>query len=365
MNWLEIERDEFVDALRILELIPQRAGIPSSDYIRVKTVKGALEMALVSSVVGMVRCKTKGQFSKQGDFFIDRKLLAPFVLMGRKWKGNFEIADEEGKWHLRQGKRKAELHLRQEPVSGYGVWTEHSKLKEVKLSEELRKMLLASQVCSTSDPALAQFNCIYISGPRVLATNRNVVFMGESTSEGEIRIPFPIGVIGLLGEELVRAVGINGQTVVLDCGKGYIEGVVSEIALRDFPRKVLVEQVKKARTWPTLTALPAEKLVKVLGRLAEYLTNVRREDLLLRLELAEGKIRAVVKLQQGVFEETIEIKSGPKKEAVVEWPLSLVKPVLEFMAQNGETIKVQVDEAKRSPYLLVGGGTELLVGRRR
>ena len=360
-EWAEIKKDDLTNAIRILEMVPQKAGIPSSDYTRIRMGATQLELSLASSVLAMVRfpCRNKAA----GEMFVDRKLLVPFVQMGRHWKGDFRSQFTGSKWRLRQGSRKADLSMREEPVTGYGNWVDHSKLEEVQLSEEMRKMLLASQACSTADPSLPHLNCVYIGGQLVMASNQTVVFIGSSIKKNEIRIPFPVGVIPLLGDGLVRGIGVDGGTVVLDCGSGYIEGTVSAVALKEFPRKSVIEQINDARKYPLLVRLPAERLAKMMQRLMVYLTAVKREDWTLRLELADERARATVRIQQGVFEESMEVEDM-KAEGSLEWPLELVKPVIEYIATKAETIKIRVDEKKKTPYLLSGAGIDLLVGRR-
>src|SRR5208283_2190230 len=176
MNWVTIERDELVRAVEVLNLVPQRAGIPSSDYVRVLATKKGLEMSLASSVRGIVRVEAKGFIVDE--FFVDRRLFMPFVLAGKSWKGDFRTTFDEKGWLLRQGSRRAEFVLKSEKVGGYGNWTDRDGMKEVKLSEELRKLLLASFNCATADPSMPQLNCVYLGGRLVLATNSTVMFVG-------------------------------------------------------------------------------------------------------------------------------------------------------------------------------------------
>src|SRR6266566_2879540 len=364
MNWIEIEKEDLIKAIKILELVPMRSGTPTSDYIRVIPTKKHMELAMASSVSAVVRVPWKAQSQKEGGaFYIDRRLLTPFVLMGDKWKGNFNLELEETQIRLKQGSRRAELGLRTDPVDGYGQWRDLVDLKELKLTEELRKLLIASNHCSTADLSMQHLNCVYIGGRVVLATNHTVLFMGVSKNESKIRIPFPVGVIPLLGEGLVKAVSIEGNLVTLDCGCGYIQGTVSAIAEKDFPKRKIFEQVKRGRNWPLIAKIPAVRLTKMMTRLANYLVGMKREDWVLRLELEDSKLRALVRIRQGIFEEKMTVE-GLKKEASFEWPLELVQPVLEYMGENAESVKVRVDEEKKTPYLISGAGVDLIVGRR-
>lgn len=363
MDWSVIKKDEMLQAISVLDLVPQRAGIPSSDYVRVLSDSRSLEMALSSSVSGVVSLKMDGAKADKNMMFVDRRLFIPFIQMGRGWKGDFKFSVSEQKWVVRQGSRQAEFALKKDTVLGYPVFKSLKDLKEIKLSENLRKLLLASNQCATADPSLQHLNCVYIGGKTVMATNLAVMFVGARDKEDSMRFAFPVGVIPLLGDGLVLGVGVENDKVILDCGCGYIEGMVSAVAKKDFPRDSILSNVKKGRDWPTLLRLPAEKLAKMLVRLSEYLASVKREDWVVRLDVSGGKVKATVRVQQGKFEESIDIEDS-KAEGVIEWPLEIVHPVLSYIAENGETVKVKVDDRKKTPYLISGGGVEMMIGRR-
>lgn len=362
MTWAEIEKKDLITAVAVLSLVPQRAGVPSSDFVKVSPKGRYIEMSLSSTVTAVVRVSYSGLIGEKQDFFIDQGLFQAYVQAGKTWKGNFKTAVSEGKWYISQGSRKAELSLRTEPLGGYGVWKERDSLKEIKLSEQLRRLLLASNHCSTADPSLPHLNCVYIGGKLVLSTNLISLFVGVRQKEDSLRIPFPVGIIPLLGDSLVQAVGVENDRVILDCGCGYIEGSISAVAQKSFPKRDVVEKIKKGRLWPVLVKLPAEKLAKVLTRLSSYLSNVKREDWVVDLSIAEGVVKASVNVQQGRFEEKLEFENT-KAEGVVRWPLELAQAVVEYMAANGEMIKIRVDESKNTPYLLSGGGVEMMIAR--
>lgn len=362
MNWVEIEKKDLITAVAVLGLVPQRAGVPSSDFVKVSPKGKYIEMSLSSTVTAVVRVNYSGSLGEKQAFFIDKGLFQAYVQSGKTWKGNFKTTVSEGKWYISQGSRKAELVLRTEPLGGYGVWKERDGLREIKLSEQLRKLLLASNYCSTGDPSLPHLNCVYIGGKLVLSTNLISLFVGVRQKEDALRIPFPVGIIPLLGDELVQAVGVENDRVILDCGCGYIEGSISAIAQKSFPKRDVVEKIRKGRLWPVLVRLSAERLSKVLSRLSGYLSNVKREDWIVELSIANGIVKASVKVQQGKFEERMELENE-KSEGLVRWPLELAQAVVEYMATNGETVKIRVDEEKNTPYLLSGGGVEMMIAR--
>jgi len=364
MNWAEIKKEDLIKAVSVLSLVPQRAGVPSSDFAKVTPKKKLIEMSLSSTVTAVVRAGyLNGSLNAATDFFIDNGMLSAFVVGGKNWKGNFKVGVDESKFYIRQGSRHAELSMRQEPLGGYGSWANRDGLKEIKLNDELRKLLLASNACSTGDPSLPHLNCVYVGGRLVLSTNLISLFVGIRTKEDALKIPFPVGIIPLLGDQLVDSVGVDGDRVILDCGCGYVEGTVSAVAKKNFPKGGLIENVKKARTWPVLAKIPAERLSKMMQRLVNYLVSVKREDWLVSLEMTNGKVSASVKVQQGRFEETMDV-DGMTIEGSVSWPLEQVKPVLDYIAEASAYVRIRVDEKKKTPYLISGGGVEMMVARK-
>jgi len=361
MDWIVLEKDELVKAAEVLDLVPQRAGIPSSDYVRVRTGKFGLEMSLASSVSGVIRVRAK--IPEASEFFVDRRLFLPFVLMGKNWKGDFRTAFDERKWLLRQGSRRAEFAVRESKIGGYGVWRDKDGLKEIRLSENLKQLLRASFSCATSDPSLPQFNCVYLGGNLVMASNDTVLFVGVAKKKDDLKFPFPVEIIPLLSDGAVQGVGLEGDRVLLDCGLGLIEGSVSAVAQKQFPKAQLVQRVAEGQRWPLLAKLPAERLARLMTRLTNYLTGIRREDWMLTMEMSEGRLRASVRVTQGKFEEVMELEDGVK-EGTVLWPLDQVQPVLEHIGRMGETLTVRVDEKKRTPYLISGAGVALMVARK-
>lgn len=364
MNWSEMEKDDLLKAVSVLELVPLRAGVPSSDFIKMVPRKNSLEMSLSSVVTAVVRSTWKPTLSFTGDLFIDRGLFSAFVLAGKNWKGNFKLSLDEGRLYVRQGSRKAEFSLRHEPLGGYGKWMDRDGLKEIKLSDELKKLLLASNSCATGDPSMPHLNCVYIGGRLVLSTNATSLFVGIRQKEDALKIPFPVGIIPLLGGELVDSVGVDGDRVLLDCGCGFIEGTVSALAKRDFPKRSVVETIKKAREWPTLVRLPAEKLTRMFTRLVGYLGTIKREDWLVSLNIEDEKVTASVTVQQGQFQESMAVEGLKATLHPLQWPLDKIMPVMEYISSETELLRVRADEKKKTPYLLSGGGVEMIVGRK-
>ena len=212
----------------------------------------------------MVRIPWTGYNKEEKTFFMDRRILFPFILAGEDRAGDFILDISKDSWKIKQKNRLADSTMNVETFSGYGEWQGETISKELKLSQELKDLLLASNFCATLDPSLPQYHCVYIGKKQILASNSNVVFSGILTKENALEFPFPVGIIPLLSEKLVQSVGTSKDRVFLDCGIGYLEGTVSSEAKEKFPKESLLAQLKVVKKAPKVLALPGKQLGKAL-----------------------------------------------------------------------------------------------------
>lgn len=363
MSHVIIERKTLVKALKVLELVPKVAGVPSSDFIKATTRKASLQMSVSSNVTAVVRVSYRGS-TDQKEFFIDRGLFAQYILAGEKWKGDFTLTLDDTRAYMEQGSRKGDFVLRSEAIGGYGQWREKDGHEEIKLSDELRGMLMASFGCAADDPSMPHLNCVFIHGQVVMSTNERSAFLGRRDSGDKLRIPFPVGIIPLLGGDLVNSVSVDGDRVVLDCGCGYIEGAVSAPAKKDFPKSSVEKLVDGAQKYPVFVRLPSEKILNILERLSGYLTSVKREDQIVTLQLEPGRVLATVQVTQGKFEESTKIPDL-KQEGKIKFLLQYVLPAIRYIASNGDELIIRALDKK--PYLLSNkmknADVEVILGR--
>lgn len=362
---ITIDREEMLTAVKALDLIPTRAGVPSSDYVRLEFKKKEIYMALASVVIGNVHFGVSDKLPDEKPFLLDRRLLFPFLLAGEKMKADFHLENTDVLIRVIQGGRKAEFEKRQEDIGGYGKWHDYGDMKEILLSDTLRKMLKASASCSTADPALPQLNCVYVKKDIVMATNFVVMFRGDTKDGKPLELPFPINVVPLLESPLVKGVGIVNGKVILDCTAGFIEGVVPAKAQTQFPKDKVSSQMELARKWPIVFSLKAKQLSQVIDRLMTYLTGARRQDWMLSLDTWEDGVRLRVRIQQGMFQEKMSYGKYSSKPGVsLVWSLEWAGPVLQEMAKQAEEIVIRYDEKMNSAYYVQGGQMELLIARK-
>jgi hypothetical protein len=361
----KINKDEMFRAVKALDLIPTRAGVPSSDYVRLEFKKKEIYMALASVVIGNVHFGVEDKLPDEKPFLLDRRLLFPFLVAGEKMKADFLLENTETMIRLSQGNRKAEFEKRAEDIGGYGKWRDYGSMKEVLLSDTLKTMLTASASCSTADPALPELNCVYVKKDIVMATNYVIMFRGDTQDNKPLEIPFPINVVPLLKSELVKGVGIVDGKVILDCTAGFIEGVVPVKAQTKFPKETVAKQMETARKWPITFSLKSKQFSQVIDRLQSYLAGARRQDWMLSLETWEDGVRCRVKIQQGVFQEKIAYgKHNCKPGVSLMWSLEWAGPVLQEMTKQAEEIVIRYDEKADTAYHVAGGQMELMIAKK-
>lgn len=359
----EIKSEQLAGAIEILDMVPQVGGIPSSDYLRITQKKYHLEMSLASSsLVGVVR--VAGVIMDEGqEFYVDRKVFTPFVVVGKDSKTAFTSKVGEGTWTLKQGSRKAEFVLRYEEIGGYGKWLNKEMAQDFKVPEAMKKLLMAASRCASADPSFPALNCVYLDGQSVLASNMTIVFAATLKSRSSLNFPFPPAVVPLLSHKSVESIGIDGDRVIVACRYGHLAGAVSADAKKGFPVKGVYTQMEKAKTWPVLVKLPIAPLNAMIERMATYLSAMESEKTHLRIDIAKGQMAMTVKVGYGRFVER-DFGKNYKNEAVLDWPLQLVRPVLAYVAENDKELTVRADEKRKTPYLLSGASVDLLVARR-
>lgn len=360
MSWIELDRDSFLKAVKVMNLVPFRSGIPSSDYIRIRLAKKKMELAIASSVSGQSSVALPESMGEQ-DLFVDRRMFLPFCLAAEKRKGDFKLLLEEGKLHIHQGKRKAELALYAGKVQGYGKWRDINGLKEVKLEADLKTLLVAASSCATADPSLQHLNCVFMDGNLLLSSNQTMMLQGSGKGKNT-DFPFPVGIIPLLGDSLVQGVGIENGMVILDCEVGYIEGTVAAPGAKKFPKKDILFNMKAAQKYPVLLTIKPKALAEAMAHLIEYLAGVKRDEWVLKIAEENGELYASAAISQGGFKERIK-GEGFVKGCLIELPLETIKPVVDFIQTKEEEISIQSDESKKTPMLVHSKTVDLLIAR--
>src|SRR5438309_10881197 len=105
----------------ILSVIPQRAGIPPSEYVRLEVQKNKLHLCLSSDALCDVAVGIEGSWPVAEPYFGDRSLLIPFVRAAKeiRSKKDFEFTGQDGVLNIRHGRRRIVLPPLP-AITGYG-----------------------------------------------------------------------------------------------------------------------------------------------------------------------------------------------------------------------------------------------------
>lgn len=371
MTW-SVGRDAFLELCEVMDLVPSRPGIHSSEYFCVDSKKGSPTFAIASEVTGNVLINGNGRWPMVKPFYLDRRVFLPFVFAAKDLTdAPFVFSRKKKELIVRQGSRKA-VFTSQEKVDGYGQPPQAEMASTLELGDKLRGLIYCARDCAADDPVTPQLNCVYIQpnshSVSVLATNQKILFRGAGIAKGKIKhaVPFPLYLVRLLGSDKLKEVQWYKKYVALVFRHGKIWQAVSAKALRDFPVKPIRQHMEKTAQGNPVLQVSSKKLSRALNRLCVYLSAVRRQDWSLLLIGKKGTRKLLVRsvAAGSVFNERVRLKKPLPLDLKLEWPLAMMEPVFQFLSGMQDTVlEVRCDKKGRS--YMKARGVELVIPRRR
>lgn len=331
-------------AVGMLDHVPQRTGIQSSEFVRLSCKKGKLEMSLASDLIGVASITPEEP--EEFSFFIERKLLFPFISASKDGKKEFSLSVADSTLTLRQGRRSAKWSAI-EPVKGYSS-AGTLKEKELTIQEGLIEELRLAAKYSSQDQLSPELSCVWLDrkGKRILSTNKFSVFQAQAEPDGEGPIPgaFP----DLLEEASTIMVSETGARIVHPYG--YLFQAFNQKALSEFPLKAISSTMKAADSWKVRLNLKVGPILEILLRLANYISGASSEETIIRVEGKKGDplLRLKTGTSQGAFSESLKLIQPPTEDYAVDWLLLSVRPFLEALPEK-EVVHVLWDDD--SPFL--------------
>src|ERR1700722_529306 len=247
----QIGRDKLNSALDVIAMVPEKLGIPSSEYIWVRFSHGRVTMSVASYISGEVYLEGDGEWPFKENFYLDRRTFVPWVNAAResKDKHRFQFERKKDQLYLTHGTRTVKFDYAKK-VSGYGdlkkinVGHTHS----VPALEELKEMLRCGSNCAVADTIQPHLNCVLATskGSKVIsyAASDYVFYLGEGNLERDEvldSVPFPLFLINLLNAEGLKRISCVGKYVLLKFKHGCIWQPISEEAVKKFP----INRIKK------------------------------------------------------------------------------------------------------------------------
>ena len=367
----KIDRSKLLDGLTVLAMVPEKLGIPSSEFFWVRGKKNKVTLSVSSYISGEVTLEGIGDWPFKHDFFIDRRLFLPWCFAARELKNKnlFEFEKRKHQLLLSHGNRKVLLDS-QSKVKGYGDTRKitSGSNNSIPISSELKEMLLCGKNCAVSDAVVPHLNCCYItkgtSGATAMeayASSDKVYYLGSGKlEEGKIKasIPFPLFLISLLGVDGLKRISWIGNYVVLKFKQGIIWQPISTEALTKFPVHQIQKHCKRSDTMPITFTASSRRFSKLMVRLGYYLQSVRRKDWVVKVKGTKKKkvIIVTTSIPGAGFIEKIPTTERIPKDFVLEWPLDILEPTFEFISKKTKKlgVVVRVDEKHGISYVRAG-----------
>jgi hypothetical protein len=365
-----IRRNELIAGLDILSMVPEKLGVPSSEYFYVRGKGNKIKLSVASYIAGEIELEGQGDWPMKDAFFLDRRTLIPFVLSAReiKEKHRFKFERKRNQIRLSHGAREAFFDS-QNKITGYGKLKSILKHRSSSLpvSDDLKQLLICGKNCAVSDSVVPELNCCYITkgskgvGLEAYASSGKVYYLGTGKiGEGKVKeaIPFPLYLISLLPEQTLKKISWIGKYVMLTFDKGMIWQPISEEALTQFPVKNIRKHAIRANKLPITFTASSRRFSKLMIRLGYYLQSVRRKDWIVKLNGSkyDRKLKATTSIPGVLFKEELSISDAVKKNFKMEWPLDIMQPVFEFLALRTKKVGVVVrlDEKHGVSYIQAG-----------
>jgi len=367
MSW-GVRRDDLLEAIRILDFVPSQSGVPASDFFRVEkhpTMESAIQMMVGSGPVAEIQLMGKGEWPVKKPFFLARAEFSHFATFSTEStnKAMFEFTmDEELK--LRHGDRFSKF-LPQPSIVGYsqlGALKNHNQLV---FSEEAIDLMGCAAECAASELQLPHLGCIMIrpekTGVELYSTNQKVVFRGKTKLESPLpdSIPFPLGMLNVIRGDGLRSLRWTGDCVVARFPNGKVWQTTVAKAKKEFP-KDSIDKMLKAGSQEELRVfrVAGEDFNRIAERLTYYLQSVKKSDWVMTIVGRKGnnRLSIVCRLPHVVFKEQIGCLDMITKDFKLEWPLSMIAPVLSFIGRRSKKALVAgLNKDGQNSYMRCGG----------
>ena len=314
MNGWQVSREALLQMLEILEQVPARLGITSSQFYRVqKLPNGKTRWTLAADATGILDLAGTGEWPIPGSFFyLNRQVFAPFVQVAKELKNKspFEFTLSGKSIIVRHGRRKAVFHS-QPIVEGYAEKLSGNSLNRVELSDHAKGLIYCARDCASGDSLTPELNCVYVNPGKntinVYASNQKVQYRARSKTTEQFKeaVPLPLFLVTLLGSRHLNAIEWKKGLVVLRFPGGEIWQPVSSKA-EQFPRASISQHIISGSTKPVLFRVESRRIALALQRLGLYLQAIRREDWVLQLRGKKGSQELELPTHPAEFQEEFD-----------------------------------------------------------
>jgi len=368
VNKFTVEAHKIIQAVEAINLIPSRAGITSSEFIRLEALAKRLTFSMASEVYGTTWAPKIGS-NEEWVFHVDRASFVPFILASKAFKSKalfrFIFREARNGSHLtvRCGRRKAVF----QKIDVTRNYAEDIKPKGAKLSltPKQKSLLRLAARYSTQDPTYAHLNCVFLLRHKaVLASNRIAAFVGKD-SVVPMSAPLPPLLLSLFDSDMVKEIIVSKKQARLELTCGYICQLINDEAVRDFPVKGLMAAVRKGARLPKVFSIKAKSFLASLGRLEEYVSVLTKREMLVEVVGRQGDeyLSMACTVPNGRFEERLRLTSELQQDVACKWLMKNILPLSEVVDAIDSIDVHYNDKRKRQGYYFRAGEIQVLATR--
>lgn len=365
---MKIPVPALLEATSAICLVPSRAGIMSSEFIKLRSDKKSLKMSLAAEIYGTTVAKAIEPGQKPWTFYVDRASFEPFVQashnLGQKAPFVFSITDDEKPQLIVScGSRKA-IFQEVQQIQGYSDKMDFEG-RVLNLSSQQKASLRLASKYATIDPTFAHLNCVYLlKGKSIVASNQlSAIIIDDPVVP--MSVPLPLLLLSILDDDQVKSIVVSPAFAKVTTPVGILCQLTSTKAAAEFPIKTILKNMKKAKAeFPQRFVLKASSLLAALKRLEAYVATIVRRDMTVTVSGKKGeqKIKLVASIPSGRFEEPVKVEApGLSEDINFELLLATLLPLNDVSIEMG---KVSVSYTDESPFYFTSKGMQLLVSRK-
>jgi len=363
-----VEANKIIQAVEAINLVPSRAGITASEFIRVESLAKRLTFSMASEVYGTTWAPKTGS-SEQWVFHVDRASFVPFILASKAFKSKalfrfaFREARSDSHLTVRCGSRKAVF----QKIDVTRDYAKDAKPKGARLllTSSQKSLLRLAARYSTQDPTYAHLNCVFLlKNKAVLASNRIAAFVGRDLV-APMSAPLPPLLLSLFDSDMVKEIIVSKKQARLELICGYICQLINEEAVKDFPLRGLLAAVRRAARLPKVFSIKAKSFLASLERLQEYVSVLTKREMLVEVIGKQGDeyLSIACTVPNGRFEERLRLTSELGQDVVCKWLMRNILP-LSDVVNDIKSIDVHYnDKRKKQGYYFRAGDIQVLATR--
>ncbi len=288
MKILTVERDCLINAVDMLDKIVHRKPIKSSVVVRMAHNKKHLYMQLSSDATATAKLPCSGEWPMEDKvFFIDRRVLFPFLQVGKKQKKDYTISSADGRMVIKQGTRKAEYTGDIEPAGYPSV--KAAKGDAIEFDPDFYKVIQAAMVAASKDEREPEISCVHVSeGGIVRATDNAVMFSSDTGKKFSKSFPIPVFAAPLLSS--ANELYVSDSAMILGFEDvGQICSQISDDARDHFPSDLFNTQFGAFEKIPVQLDMTVQRFHRLVVEYYDAYTARLDKPSFLHIIPAKGK----------------------------------------------------------------------------